>query len=310
MKLGFIKPDYPNEKRVALLPEHINEFENQIVVETGFGEYLDIIDADYVTKGCTIGSRDEIFRECDTLFSLKLLQPTDYDKIKKGQMIIGWTHPEGSGADFMKLQAIPKELAIVDLDNIHPFIFYKGRKIPVPFIKRNFIWRNSFMAGISSTLHGIMSAGILPGANTRVAILSSGNVAQGAFYTISKFNCDVRIFHWETMDLFYESIADFDIIINGIEVADDNAHIISKKDLRKIKKGCLILDAAADVGRAIEGTRFTTMENPVYKDGNKYFYAINNSPSIFYRETSRIISSVFSEWIYKKDIKQFWDLLK
>jgi len=310
MKLGFIKPDYPNEKRVALLPEHINEFENQIVVETGFGEYLDLIDADYVAKGCTIRSRDEIFRECDTLFSLKLLQPADYDKIRKGQMIIGWTHPEGSGADFMKLQAIPKVLTIVDLDNIHPFIFYKGEKIPVPFIKRNFIWRNSFMAGISSTLHGIMSAGFLPGANTKVAILSSGNVAQGAFYTISKFNCDVRIFHWETMDLFYESIADFDIIINGIEVADDNAHIISKKDLRKIRKGCLILDAAADVGRAIEGTRFTNMENPVYKDDGKYFYAINNSPSIFYRETSRIISSVFSEWIYKKDIKRFWDLLK
>ena len=310
MKLGFIRPNYPNEKRVALLPEHINEFENQIVVETGFGEYLDIIDDDYVAKGCTIASRDEIFSECDTLFNLKLLQPSDYDKIRKGQMIIGWTHPEGSGADFMKLQAIPKELAIVDLDNIHPFIFYKGGKIPVSFIKRNFIWRNSFMAGISSTLHGIMSAGFLPGANTKVAILSSGNVAQGAFYTISKFNCDVRIFHWKTMDLFYESIADFDIIINGIEVADDNSHIISRKDLKEIKKGCLILDAAADVGRAIEGTRFTTMENPVYKDDNKYFYAINNSPSIFYRETSRIISSVFSEWIYKKDIKQFWDLLK
>ena len=72
----------------------------------------------------------------------------------------------------------------------------------------------------------------------------------------------------------------------------------------------MILDAAADVGRAIEGTKFTTNENPIYKEDGKYFYAINNSPSIFYKETSKIISSVFSEWIYKKDIKQFWDLLK
>jgi len=310
MKLGFIKPNYPKEKRVALLPVHIRDFENQIIVESGFGEWMDIPDEDYKVKGCIIQTREEIFRQCDTLFSLKLLQPADYDKLRKGQMIIGWTHPEGSGAEFMRLQGIPKELAIVDLDNIHPFIFHKGRKIPISFLKRNFIWRNSFLAGISSTLHGIMSFGKLPDSNTKVAVLSSGNVAQGAFFTISKFNCDVKIFHWENMELFYESLADFDIIINGIEVADDNAHIISKENLKKIKKGCLILDAAADVGRAVEGTRFTSMENPVYKEDGKYFYAINNSPSVFYRETSKIISSAFSEWIYKKDIKQFWDLLK
>ena len=30
MKLGFIKPTYPSEKRVALLPQHItNDFENE-----------------------------------------------------------------------------------------------------------------------------------------------------------------------------------------------------------------------------------------------------------------------------------------
>jgi N5-(carboxyethyl)ornithine synthase len=70
MKLGFIKPDYPDEKRVALLPGHISDFENQLIVETGFGEYLDISDADYTTKGCTVRSREEIFKECDSLFSI------------------------------------------------------------------------------------------------------------------------------------------------------------------------------------------------------------------------------------------------
>lgn len=309
MKLGFIRPNYPNERRVALLPEHIKDFENQIIIETGFGEHMDISDSDYETKGCLIRSREEVFRECDNIFSLKLLQSSDYDKIRKGQMIIGWTHPEGSGAEFMRLQGIPKELPIADLDNIHPFMFYKGKKIPISFLKRNFIWRNSFMAGISSTLHGIMSFGMLPDTNTKVAVLSAGNVAQGAFFAISKFNCDARIFHYENMELFYESIGNFDIIINGIEVADDNAHIISREHMKKMKKGCFILDAAADVGRAIEGTRFTSMEKPVYKEGGIYFYAINNTPSIFYRETSRIISSSFSEWIYRKDLKRFWELI-
>lgn len=310
MKLGFIKPNFPFEKRVALLPADIKDFENELIIESGFGEFLDISDDDYAAKGCTIKTRDDIFAECNTLFNLKLLQPSDYDKVRIGQMIIGWTHPTGSGTDFMKLQAIPKELVIVDLDNMFPFIFYKNRKIPISFIKPNFIWRNSFNAGFSSTLHAIISMGFLPDSNTKVAVLSSGNVAQGALQAISKFNCDIRLFYRKTMNLFYESICDYDIIINGIEIDDDNTHIIAKKDLKRIKNGCLMLDAAADAGRAIEGTKYTTIGNPIYLEDGKYYYEVNNSPSIFFRETSRVISSVFSEWIYKKDVQQFWDLLK
>jgi N5-(carboxyethyl)ornithine synthase len=310
MKLGFIKPNYPNEKRVALLPEHIIDFENDLIIESGFGEYLDISDNEYIAKGCKIKSRDEIFLECETIFNLKLIQPSDYVNIRKHQMIIGWTHPTGSGTDFMKFQAIPKELVIADLDNIYPTIFFKEKKIPITFVKQNFIWKNSFLAGFSSTLHAILSMGFIPNSNSRIAILGTGNVAQGAFTAISRFNCEIRLFYRKTMDLFYESIGDFDIIINGIEIDVDNAHIITKQDLQKIKNGCLILDAAADAGRAIEGTKYTSIANPIYIEDLKYFYEVNNSPSIFYREASEIISSVFSEWIYKKDVRRFWDLIK
>lgn len=310
MKLGFIKPNYSGEKRVALLPEHIDNFENELIVETGFGEFLNIADEEYIKRGCKIKTREEIFEECDTLFNLKLIQPSDYDKLRKGQMIIGWTHPTGSGINFMEKQAIPKELVIADLDNIFPFVFYKKKKLPITFIKQNFIWKNSFMAGYSSVMHGIISLGLLPNSNTKVAVLSSGNVAQGAYTAITKFRCDVRLFYRKTMDLFYESINEYDIIINGIEIDNNNAHIITKKDLLNIKEGCFILDAAADAGRTIEGTHYTSIPNPIYLENGKYFYEVNNSPSIFYRETSRIISEVFSEWIYKDDVKRFWDLIK
>lgn len=54
MKLGFLIPNHPNEKRVALLPEHVKNFNNELVVETGFGETLGISDEEYVKAGCTI----------------------------------------------------------------------------------------------------------------------------------------------------------------------------------------------------------------------------------------------------------------
>jgi N5-(carboxyethyl)ornithine synthase len=310
MKLGFIKPNYPNEKRVALLPEHIDDFANDLVIEEGFGDFLDIPDEQYAKKGCFIKSRDEIFAECNTLFSLKLIQPSDYDNLREGQMIIGWTHPTGSGMQFMEQQAIPKKLVIVDLDNIYPFVHYCRRTFPIEFINPNFIWRNSFMAGFSSTLHAILAVGIVPDSNTKVAVLSSGNVAQGAYSAISKFNCDIRLFYRKTMHLFYDSLEEYDIIINGIEVDSNDIHIITKEHLKRVKKGGLILDAAADAGRAVEGTRYTTIKNPVYLEDGKYFYEVNNSLSIFFRESSRIISEVFSRYIYKDDIKKIWNLIR
>ena len=59
-------------------------------------------------------------------------------------MLIGWTHPEGSGAKFYQNIAIDKCLTIVDLDNIHPTVYYKEKKKLIDFIPKNFIQRNSF----------------------------------------------------------------------------------------------------------------------------------------------------------------------
>lgn len=310
MKLGFIKPNYPNEKRVALLPDDINHFENEFIIESGFGSFMNISDEEYLAKGCTVKKREEIFAECDSIFNLKLTQQSDYQFLRKNQMLFGWTHPTGSGKVFMKEQAIPKELIIVDLDNIYPCIYYNGSKIPIDFIPSNFIWENSFMAGLSSTLHALLSIGMIPDSNTNVAILASGNVSQGAFTAITKFNCKTRMFYRKTMHIFKQELEHFDIIINGIEIDKDNEHIITKKELTRAKRGCLILDAAADAGRAIEGTRYTTIDNPIYFENGLYFYEVNNSPSIFYRETSKIISRIFSEIVYKRDIKRYWELVK
>ncbi len=57
MKLGFVKSNFPNERRLPLLPEHIKQFTNSIYIETGFGAALDISDDHYQKVGCTILNR-------------------------------------------------------------------------------------------------------------------------------------------------------------------------------------------------------------------------------------------------------------
>lgn len=310
MKLGFIVPTYVGEKRVALLPEHIGDFANELFVERGFGLSMGVSDEEYVAKGCTMLTRQEIFASCDAIFCLKLIQPSDYDLLREGQMIIGWTHPTGSGREFYDNVAVVKKLVIVDLDNIYPSVYYQDKKVLIPFIPKNFIWKNSFLAGVASVQHALLACGMYPDSSTRVAVLANGNVSQGAYNCISRYGVDVRLFYRKTMSEFYDTLADYDIVINGIEVDTVGTHILSQNDLSRLKRGCLLIDSAADAGNAIEGTHYTTLVDPIYEEKGLLFYEVNNAPSLLYRRASLEISKSFSQWIYTRDVHEFKDLLK
>lgn len=304
MIIGLIKANFPGERRVPLLPGDINNFNNELLVESGFGEFLDITDQEYIDKGCKILPRAEIFEQAEAIFSLKLIQPSDYSNIKKGQMIIGWTHPYGSGKTFMKEQALPKDLVVVDLDSNSPSIYYKNEVVESG-IPKGLLYRNSFYAGFSGVLDALLHYGLIPNEKTKIAILGSGNVAQGAFSSISKFSTNVRMYYRKTMPIFKKHYSDYDIIINGIEIAKDDDPILTLSEQKQLKDGTLIIDVAADAGNSIEGTHFTTMAEPMYKEDGKYYYVLPNTPSLTYRNVSKILSKVLSEHLFTEDSSRF-----
>ena len=306
MKLGLVIPTYPNEKRVALLPCDIGTFPDELIVEEGFGATMGVADSEYAAKGCQVASRESIFRDCDTIFALKLLQPCDYRLIRQGQMIVGWTHPTGSGASFMRTQAFPKELRIVDLDNANPRMYYKAKSVPLEFPK-NFLSKNSFYAGFSSTMHAFLNYGAYPDAAMNIAVLGNGNTAQGVFHFLSKFTDNIRMFYRKTIPEFKEQIESFDVIVNGIEVDIPDYHLVTVADIAKTKRGCFFIDAAADAGNTIEGTRYTSIDNPIYEEDGRYFYEVNNSPSLIYRTASKFLSKALSASLFEKGVARFWD---
>ena len=309
-RIGFIIPNYPNERRVALTPRDVRLTDkNKLVIEKGFGKEIGYTDNDYVEAGCEVLSREEVFESCEIIFSLKLIQKEDYDYLRDNQVIVGWTHPNGSGAEFMKEQALPKKLAIVDLDNIFPKLYYNEKSEDLYWIPRNFVYKNSLIAGMASVNHALISHGILPDSNTKVAVLSPGNVAQGAFNAITKYNCDTRMFVRERMDEFRLTISDYDIIINGIEISSTDEPIIDADLMKKIKDNALVIDAAADAGYAIVNTEFTSYEKPIRKMEHFYYYCINNTPSIYYKNASYNISESFTKYAYNIDYNKVYSLI-
>jgi len=303
--IGFVIPNYPGEKRVALLPCDIKAVKEKIVfsdvvIEEGFGAQMLIPDSEYALAGCRIASRQECFEQSH-LFSLKLLQSSDYKSLKAGQKIIGWMHPFGSGKLFFNTIACPLGLQIFDIDSVYPRIFAgSGLVTDVIGLPPHFFWKNSYFAGMASVKLAFEYLNIDPSRLRDVAVLGSGSVSQGAFHYLSLNRIEPRMFYRKTLPIFYQSLAQYELVVNGIEMDTDEFHILSRKQIESMHQDVILIDAA-DAGRAIEGTQYLNLENPVDEVFGRRYTLVNNAPTLIFKRASKVISKVVSSLFLTRD---------
>jgi NAD(P) transhydrogenase subunit alpha len=111
--IGVPKETYPGERRVAIVPEIIPALAKtgaEVLVESGAGAEAGIPDEKFAAKGAKISSRDEIFSKADVIFQVRTFGANpeagraDLDKLRDGQIVIGFTESLGE-------PALSKELA-------------------------------------------------------------------------------------------------------------------------------------------------------------------------------------------------------
>ena len=305
MKIGYIKPSFPNEKRVGLLPQHLSYCspEDERRFEQGSGESLDIPDAAY--GECAGYSRESLFAWADVIYCIKVPQPQDYQYFRENQTLVGWIHPFGtSGRHFREYCAEPKNLQLFDIENDISIRITQG-KTETLNIARDFLKENNILAGYASMMQAIMLRGGIT-QNERVAVFGSGNVAYGVLkYLLSK-GIEPILRRRSNVDLMREEFKDYDIFINTAEIAQGDAPIVTFEMLDSMKSTGWIIDAAADTGRAIQGTRATKIGNPIYQDDRGHtFYVVDNSPSLLYRESSKGISEGYAKHFWSRSMS-YW----
>lgn len=109
------------------------------------------------------------------------------------------------------------------------------------------------------------------------------------------------MFYRKTLDLFRESIEEFDLIVDGIEVDIDDVHILDEDLIRRTRDDLLIIDAAADAGRAIEGTRYLSLDNPIGQAFGRTYTLVNNAPTLMHRQASEFISEITTRYLLGRD---------
>lgn len=97
---------------------------------------------------------------------------------------------------------------------------------------------------------------------------------------------------------FRKEMEQFDIIVNAVLWDPERRdHILFREDLKKLKKDALLIDVSCDEHGAIETSRPTTTDNPIYREKGVAHYCLDHSPSLFYRSASEFISEKVSFFI-------------
>jgi len=115
------------------------------------------------------------------------------------------------------------------------------------------------------------------------------------------------------MARFENEFHDYDIFINAVEIDENDKAIVNQEMINGMKPDAWIIDAAADAGRAIENTKYTSIDSPIYQDDQGHtFFVVNNSPSLLFRESSAFVSQGYANHFWSKPMKYWYsdDCLK
>lgn len=273
--LGFPISDKLNEKRRALIPSHIEKIKNpeNIYIEKGYGQVLGYCDEDYLSYGVNIVDRKLVLKQ-DIICDPKIGDAKYLDKLCN-QTIFGWVHAVQNKDITEKL--ISKNLTAIAWEDM----FEKGRHV---------FWRNNEIAGEAAIVHAYTLHGLFP-YNTKVALLGRGNIARGALKVLTMMGADITVYDRRTEQLLRDEIGKYDVFVNAILWDTSRKdHIIYKDDLSKMKKGSLIIDISCDRNGGVESSIPTTLTNPIYVVDNIVHYAVDHTPTLFFKTISESLS--------------------
>lgn len=281
--VGLIISHKENENRRALLPEDIKFIKNKssIFIEKGYGVVLGYEDEDYLYEGIGgVCTREEILSK-DIICDPKI-GDGEYLTELHNQTIFGWVHAVQNKDIADKL--ICGELTAIAWEDMYE-------------MGRHSFWRNNEIAGEAAIMHAFLLHGVLP-YHTKVAVLGGGNAARGAVRTLNYLGAQVMSYDRRAEELFRKEIGDYDVIVNAVLWDTKRKdHIIYREDLKRMKKGAMIIDISCDRNGGVETSIPTKIENPDYiVDGIRH-YVVDHTPSLFYKTTSKCLSSEFVKYI-------------
>jgi alanine dehydrogenase len=302
MIVGILKEIKVQENRVSMTPAGIEVMKlngHTLLVERNAGAGSGFEDEAYAQAGAEIvGTPQEIFARADMVMHVKEPQPSEYELIRKDQIIFTYLH-----------LAADKELteALIKTDSVciaYETVQKADGSLPLLIPMSEVAGRMAIQQGakyleMAQGGHGVLLGGV-PGVDPGMVVVIGGGIVGtnaakmacglGAKVYILDMNLDRLRYLSDVMPancfLLYASPATLrdlitraDVVVGAVLVPGTKAPKLVTRDMVKtMKKGSVLVDVAIDQGGCFETSKATTHIDPTFVVDGVVHYCVANMP--------------------------------
>ncbi len=302
--VGVPKETFPGERRVALIPDVVPlviKAGGEVLIETGAGARAGIIDESYTQKGAKITSREDIFAKSDVIFQVRALGANpeagraDLDKMRQGQIVIGFTESLGepglskelaeSGVTLFSLELLPRITRAQSMDVLSSMATIAGYRAvldaatTLPKMFPMFMTAAGTIAPARLLVVGVGVAGLqaIATAKRLGAVVSAYDIRPAVKEQVKSLGAkfvELELeageaedkggyakamddeFYRKQRELMTKVVAEQDVVITTAAVPGKKAPILVTEEMVKgMMPGSVIVDLAAERGGNCEVTR-------------------------------------------------------
>ena len=302
MIVGILKEIKAEENRVCMTPagvEVMRQNGHEVLVEKNAGMGSGFDNTAYKSSGAdVINTPQEIFKRADMVMHVKEPLPAEYDLIRKDQIVFTYLHLAAaeeltqmlikSGSIGIAYETIQKEDGSLPL--LTPMSEVAGRMA---------IQQGAKYLEMAHGGHGVLLGGV-PGVDPgTVVIIGGGIVGTNAAKMACGLGAKVYILDMNLERLRYLSdvmpsncfllmskpttvrrlIKEADVVVGAVLIPGAKApRLITRKMLKTMKRGAVLVDVAIDQGGCFETSKATTHGEPIYEVEGVVHYCVANMP--------------------------------
>ena len=302
MIVGILKEIKVEENRVSMTPagaEVLKQNGHEVLIERNAGKGSGFEDDAYLDAGAElIDTPEEIFERSEMVMHVKEPQPAEYGLIKKNQIVFTYLHLAAeeklthalikSGSVNIAYETIQKTDGSLPL--LTPMSEVAGRMA---------VQQGAKYLEMSQGGHGVLLGGV-PGVDPGMVVIIGGGIVGvnaakmacglGAKVYILDLNLDRLRYLSDVMPsncfLLTSSpanirnlIKEADVVIGAVLIVGAKApRLVTRKMLKTMKPGSVLVDVAIDQGGCFETSKATTHADPIYTVDGVVHYCVANMP--------------------------------
>ncbi|MEM1202899.1 MAG: alanine dehydrogenase [Acidobacteriota bacterium] len=315
MKIGIPKELKDKEFRVGMTPggaHTLVDAGHEVFLEKSAGEGSGFEDQEYSDVGVQVlPDADAVWGHCDMIVKVKEPIEPEYHRMREGQILYTYLHlaPLPRLTEVMcerKVSGIAYETITDDhggLPLLAPMSEVAGRMsvlVGATHLQKAHGGRGVLVTGVPGVTPGdvvIIGGGIVGlnalkialGLRARVLLMDNNpermreidDLFEGSVTTVMSNRHNIEA-----------SIAMADIVIGAVLIPGRSApKLVTRENLKLMKKGSVLVDVAVDQGGCFETTRPTTHSDPVYEVDGIVHYCVANMPGAVPRTSTLALTN-------------------